>query len=266
MTGAQSGRLLYQVLLLVTVAAVIGLVALYLFVFEPKDRAGFAGEIGKGLISIITVAVIGSVVKLLVDDHQRRLRDLTEARVRAQEREQRLQEFRSDKVRRLVGVTNILRRAPTLIDAHRSAKTYNEQMREVVNAGLELRLIRHETDAIGNPNPAFAAWDTIRGEIRKMEGYIKWLVDDFRAHSKALGELQSKAEADRQLQPMVWERIRALPSVSDLLYEIDTPNAKTRYAGEYLKAYEAAMQMMIKSSVIGSTPDQTSGGTGGQAL
>ena len=70
-----------------------------------------------------------------------------------------------------------------------------------------------------------------------MEIYIKWLVDDFRANSKALG---------------------------DLLYEIDTPDAKSRYADEYLKAYEAAMQMMIQSS-IGSTPDQPSGGAGGRA-
>jgi hypothetical protein len=55
-------------------------------------------------------------------------------------------------------VTNSLRRAPILIDAHRSARTYNEQMRALLDASLELRLIRHEVEALGDgeANIAFA--------------------------------------------------------------------------------------------------------------
>jgi hypothetical protein len=236
---------------------------LNMFVFEQGDRISFAAEIGKGLIQIFTIAVIGSIVKLLVDDHQRRLRETNEARVRAQQREQQLQEFRMDKVRRLVGVTNILRRAPILIDAHRSAKTYNEQMREVVNAGLELRLIRHETDAIGHdPNPAFPAWPDISGEFRKMEEYVAWIVKDFREHSKKLSELQRKAESDRALQPMVWDQIAAISSVRDLLQEIDALNQTTRYASEYLQAYESAMRLMITSSLDVPRSHQVGGSEG----
>jgi hypothetical protein len=243
-------RTLYTVLGILTAGALIGMAILYVFVFDATNRESFEFEIGKGLISVFTVAVIGSIVKLLVDDHQRRLREANEKHAQDQLREERLQEFRLDKVRRLVGVTNILRRAPVLIDAHRSAKTYNETMHEIVDAGLELRLIRHETDAIGqDPNPAFPQWPTIRSEIHKMEDYVKWVVDDFRNHSKDLSELQRKAESDRKLQPKVWEQIGAIDSVRDLLQEVDAVDQDTRYAREYLKAHGNALVLMIMSSL-----------------
>ena len=240
---------LYIVLSILTVGALIGMVSLYVVIFDAASRKSFEVEIGKGLIYIFTVAVIGSIVKLLVDDHQRRLRQVDEKRAQAQQREQRLQEFRMDKVRRLVGVTNMLRRAPVLIDAHRSAKTYNEQMRAIVDGGLELRLIRHETDAIGrDPNPAFPQWPAISDEIRKMENYVAWVVNDFRENSKRLSELQRKAESDRSLQPNVWEQIGAIPSVSDLLHEVDAVDQATRYSRQYLEAHENALRLMITSS------------------
>lgn len=240
---------LYVVLIILTVSSLIGMAVLYTFIFDDTSRVSFMAEIGKGLIYIFTVAVIGSIVKLLVDDQQRRLREANEARTQLYQQEQRLQEFRIDKVRRLVGVTNILRRAPVLIDAHRSAKTYNEQMRAVVDAGLELRLIRHETDAIGrDPNPAFPEWLVIRGEIRKMEAYVAWVVNDFRGYNMELSQLQRKAETDRKLQPKVWERISAIPSVRDLVHEVDAIDQDTRYSTEYLKAYENALHWMLKSS------------------
>jgi hypothetical protein len=249
-----NARTLYIVLAILSVGALIGMAGLYVFVFDATSRKSFEAELGKGLIYIFTVAVIGSIVKLLVDDHQRRLREANEARAQAKKREQRLQEFRMDKVRRLVGVTNILRRAPVLIDAHRSAETYNEQMRAIVDAGLELRLIRHETDAIGrDPNPAFPHWSYIEGEISKMETYMKWLVDDFRDLSKKLNPLQRKAESEseldrEELQQEVWDIIGNSPSVRDLLQEVDAKSPATRYSREYLKAYENALHDMIQSS------------------
>lgn len=248
--GSNGRRVLYGVLTALTVFALIGLVVLYAVVFDEQGRKAFAPEIGKGLVQLVAVAVLGSVVKLLIDDHQRRLRDAGEARVRVQQLEERLQSFRLDKVRRLVGVTNVLRRVPVLIDAHRSAKTYNEQMREVVDAGLELRLIRHEIGAIGeDPNPAFPAWAQIEKALRSMEAYIKWVESDFRKNSKTVSELQREAERNRDLQPKVWERILEIPSIRDLLEEVDLSSQKTQYATAYLLSYNEAMKLMLRSSL-----------------
>jgi hypothetical protein len=157
---------------------------------------------------------------------------------------------RAVKVRRLVSVTNVLRRAPIMIDANRSGKTYSEQMREIVNASLELRLIRHETDAIGpDRNPAFPDWEHIRNSIREMEEYLNWVVADFREHNKALGELQRRAENDRSVQKEVWDRIQSIDSVRDLLQEVDCHGQATRYSNEYLNGYETALRLMITSTL-----------------
>jgi hypothetical protein len=267
MTEERAGaRALYVVLALVSVGALVGVAALYLRAFDDADRRTFRLELGKGLVQVFTVAVIGSVVKLLIDDHQHRLQVLSEARVRAedsaaqelvraQQHEERLESFRTDKVKRLVSVTNVLRRAPVLIDAHRSAKTYNEQMRAIIDAALELRLIRHEIDALGaESNAAFAQWPEGRDSIRKMEKYIGWIVSDFRTNSKEASELQRRAETDRTLQPTVWQRIQGIDSVRDLLQEVDTGGEATRYAQEYLVAYGHALEMMIAESLSVPSP------------
>jgi len=275
MTSDRSGaRLLYIVLALLTGMALVGLGGLYRYVFDAADTKSFNVEIGKGLVQVFTLAVIGSLVKLLIDEHQRRLREMSEARVRAEQdaaqnqiraeqQEERLEAFRADKVRRLVGVTNVLRRAPILIDAHRSAKTYNEQMREIVNAGLELRLIRHEIDALGaTRNAAFSDWPEVRGSIRRMEEYVGTIVSDFRARSKELSELQRRAESDRALQPQVWQGIASIESLRDLLQDAETAGQTTRYGTEYLAPYQEALRLMIGSS-LGLAPSRASGGAAG---
>lgn len=97
-------------LLLLAAAAVVGV----LLVYSHQDAAGrqtLAVETGKGLIQLVVLGIIGALIKFLIDDYRAQ-----------QRRTEVLNEFRSDKIRRLVGVTNALRRAPILIDAHRSQR------------------------------------------------------------------------------------------------------------------------------------------------
>lgn len=267
---ARASRVLYAWLIFLTLGAIIALGSLNVWVLDETARGQFAVESAKALLQVVTVAILGGLVKLLIDDQQRlqreanderqrELREATDTRVRAEANEARLESFRTDKVRRLVGVTNVLRRAPVLIEAHRSARTYNEQMREIVNAGLELRLIRHETDAIGpERNPAFREWPRIRDAIREMEEYISWVAGDFRNHSKALSEKQQRAEMNRDLQSSVWDIILALDSVRDLLDGDGTGDEGTRYYTRYLGAHETALRLMVISS-FGQHVDENKG-------
>jgi hypothetical protein len=81
---------------------------------------------------------------------------------RAQQQRGQVAAFHVDKIRRRVRVTNTLRRAPILIDAHRTEKTCNEQMREIVDAGefladtkwgeLDLLLLDLAPDTDRDPN------------------------------------------------------------------------------------------------------------------
>jgi hypothetical protein len=191
-------------------------------------------EIAKGLIQLLAIGITGALIKFLFDSYQEDQRRIQESRDRARQRQASLNDFRNDQVRRLVQVTNALRRAPILID-HRSAKTYNEQMRALLDASLELRLIRHEIDAIGpdETNGAFPNWPSVRAAIHEMEDYLIGVQKDFRTHSKKISELQLLAERDRGRQSEVWEAIKQIPSVIDLLAEIDAQSQTSQYYQQY---------------------------------
>jgi hypothetical protein len=261
--GRRSSRTLYAIFTTIALASLAGVAGIVGFA-PDANRPALLAEITKGLLQIFAVGVIGTLAKFVLDEHQNRRRealdgqiraerDAADARLRAQHQREQLAAFRVDKIRRLVQVTNTMRRAPILIDAHRTAKTYNEQMREIVDAGLELRLLRHEIDAAGpGGNPAFPEWPEIREMFSRqggMEQYIAWIHGEFRQHSKRLSELQVAAERDRSRQADVWDEIRKLPSVRDLLEDVDDGGRGTRFASEYLKSYETAMQRMVRAAL-----------------
>jgi hypothetical protein len=47
---------------------------------------------------------------------------------------------------RLVTTTNVVWKAPLLIEAHRSKLTYGNEIRSIVDAKLDLRLLRHQIE------------------------------------------------------------------------------------------------------------------------
>lgn len=96
-------------------------------------------------------------------------------------------------------------------------------MRALLDAGLELRMIRHEIDA---------------------------------AHSNEISELQVAAEQDRRRQVEVWDKIKRLPSVADLLKEIDTQSKDTQYYQQYFQNYETVLYGMIQASLQRHTPNR----------
>ncbi|SDY48057.1 hypothetical protein SAMN05661080_03608 [Modestobacter sp. DSM 44400] len=189
-----------------------------------KDDLWF--ELGKGLIQLIVVVVFGTVLKLLVDRYQDQA--LRAAQHRA---------FRQDKYNRLVGATNQLRRVPILIAANRSVKTWSEQMLALIDTGLDLRMIEHEiasSDGVDAPFPDHAELVAL---FKTMYGYTDWVTEDFAERKKELSELQRRAEeqhlpeeqrAHRQAE--VWNRIRELPSVADML-ESPVPTRSADGAG-----------------------------------
>jgi uncharacterized membrane protein YeaQ/YmgE (transglycosylase-associated protein family) len=239
----------YVILAVVGAAAVIALATIY-FLEDDSGRRILRAESAKGLIQLIGIGVIGAIIKFLFDTYQETQRRIDDLRAVAREKSSAMAEFRRDKIGRIVQVTNTLRRAPVLIEAHRSARTYNEQMRQLIDAGLELRLVRHEIDALGGDeaNIAFPAWPEIRAYFRPMDEYFGWLQQEFRGKSKILSELQAAAERDRSRQQEVWEEIRRLPSIVDLLAETNAQSRETRFYREYFVNYESILASMTRVS------------------
>jgi hypothetical protein len=238
-----------------SVAAAISFAALavlYLLVFDDAKRDSFQTNIGTSLLQIVTVAIIGGLIKVLGDDYQRRLNQEANDRARAEQEERRFEDFRVEKTQRLAGVTNVLRRAPILIEADRTWEIYDQQMQQIVDAGLDLRLIRHETEALGERRPlVFPEWSEILKAICAMEGYIDLIVLEFRARSAELRE--GIAEARTTSRKETWRRIREHPAVADLLSEVGPDRASTRFNSDFNEPYNTALGFMITASMCPPT-------------
>ena len=226
--------------LLITTLAAIAIFALVLVGPGSEKADDIWFEVARASTQVIVIGVLGTVLKFLLDEQQA-----------TRQRLERAETFRRDKIQRLIAVTNRLRKVPVLIEAHRSAKTWGEQMRVAIDAKQAIGFIRHEVGAGGSSADApFPNADDISAKLRSMEAHLEVLSRDYRAFYKDLSEQQRGAEdsklkdADRQArQAAIWDRIQEIPSTADLLSECMPSAWETM-----IRTYKEAVELMIKAS------------------
>ena len=216
----------------VATVAVLLLLGLMLLA-TPEEESRLRVEAGKALIQVLAVVVLGAALTVAGDAYRER-----------RQRALRAHELRSEMHSRLVKATNVLRRAGSRIEADRSVRTWSEQMREVIDAGHDLRVVRHEIEASANfPKPQpFTEIERrfIDDLLGTMYGYVNRLDDEFREHNTRLSADQRDAE---------WEQLQKLQSVADLTRTRDVrpqPEGAKSFDG-YLSAYEAVVNCIVRA-------------------
>ena len=134
----------------------------------------------------------------------------------------------------LKGVYDRVARAQIVIPAHKSVKTYGDEMRGLIVAGVQLRnVIRAiELRAEGIEEPVRT--EVVR-RVKEMEGYLKTLTSEFRDNYKPLSakqrgyEERAKVLLERfaksvdsnppELPGFVWESLARLELLSDFVGE-----------------------------------------------
>lgn len=182
-------------LFIIVIVSVIGAAALAIFLAILLTRSGtdsdeLLKEAGKAALQVLTVAVLGTVLKLLVDHYKGE-----------QERLARDARFRQDKYDRLVEATNTLRRVPFLIKADRSVETFDDQLRQVIESGLKLRMIKHQIwSSKGVPDPPFPDYQRLTYLFESLYHYTDWVIEDFVRAKEPLLDARRRAE-DPDLAP-----------------------------------------------------------------
>src|SRR5262245_8714159 len=250
-SGGTAWMTLPRLLILIACAVLAAGVALTWLIVAVEDadgRALFFRELEKGLIQLALVVIAGAIIKFIFDRYQADQDRLAKERERQRQAHAAMVEFQTDKIRRLVEVSNKLRLAPALIEAHRSAKTYREQMLAAIDARLELHRIVHEIGIFGplQSNTAFPRWESIRGKIGSMQDYLEGLEKEFRARFKSLSERQVEAEQKRELQAKVWNEICDLETIKDLLGLDQGRREDTEFYRKFVHPYSDALQLMQK--------------------
>ncbi|MDQ0375954.1 hypothetical protein [Cellulomonas humilata] len=125
---------------LVALTAFAGLVVLWMNA-EGLEASALWMEVAKALITIIGVAFIGGIVKLLMEQHVREREEHLDQIARRQRDQQGEHAFVHEAIAELEDIRSRLENARILIEAHRSATSYRDRMQDVILSRVRLNAL-----------------------------------------------------------------------------------------------------------------------------
>jgi hypothetical protein len=241
---------------LVALVLLLGAAAFVFCWIRPRltgaDFATLRVETLKTSLQLVAVGIGGGFLTWLLGERSKeRDREIADERqrrdVKVQDREKELQRlreqheavtvFRREALARLVSATNLVRKAPLLIEAHRSKLTYGNELRALLDVKLELGLLRHQIEDVRR----FTAWTAIGSAIRDMEEYLGLLIAEWRL-----------AYLPIPVDPAAgWPVIEKLPELKDLREATD----QSRFESQYLANYKSAIRLMSQD-ILGPPPGE----------
>jgi hypothetical protein len=159
--------------------AAAGFVAAALLVTSQKTHE----NIQLASVTLLFGALLGGVIKLLLDDVQH-----------AREGRADQARFVAKMVGDLKSVYDRVERTRILLPAHRSALTYGKEMRDLIDARVQLRNVVRAIDVQTSGISADIVPDLKRA-VDEMEGYLGKLTDEFQLNYKEISDKQKVHEA-----------------------------------------------------------------------
>lgn len=227
---------------------------------DPPRKVFMGQELDKSVLQLGLISVGGGIVGFLLQRYNADKDWYLKNQDATKQAHAATLGVQSDLIGRLVDVANTVRRAPSLIEAHRSAKTYGEQMRLAIDARFELERWSEE-GALLHPK-VFGEWDVIKTGVDAMVEYLKKLEVEFRKEYPALSKLQGQAVTEK-LKDELWQRLGSLPMIKDMLGP-DEPSKSdsTQFVTEFLIPYRTAMVAMKRAVAQRQNLIQSSSGVG----
>ena len=175
-----------------------------------------------GAATLLFGGLLGGVLKVLLDEV-----------VAAKRRREDAAGFIVNVLADLKGVYDRVARARSLIPAHRSVKTYGDEMRDMIEARVQLRNVTRALERRSEGVDEGVREDVAR-RVNEMEQYLDKLTGEFRDNYKPLSDKQrgyeerAKAvlkryaeatteESPPQLPGFVWDSLSSLPMLADFI-------------------------------------------------
>jgi hypothetical protein len=230
-------------LVLGLVVSIVGTVLTYKHYFDIAKLFAGAG------ITLLFGAIFGGVVKLLIDNFDRR---------RAQRAAQI--DFIANVLSDLKGVHDRLDRGRTLLKARQSTKSYGDEMTGFIDASVALKSVERALRTDRRSVPI----QKVLQQVKLMDGYLRGLLDEFEVEYKKASLTQSMFEArlakalkspalDNSVEALPenrpWKSLKELPCLMDFLLPVpideDNDGAKTsNYVAEFLRPLNAASETL----------------------
>jgi hypothetical protein len=237
--------LMVTLLVLGLVVSIVGTILTYKHYFDIAKLFAGAG------ITLLFGAIFGGVVKLLIDNFDRR---------RAQRAAQI--DFIGNVLSDLKGVHDRLDRGRTLLKARQSAKSYGEEMTGFIDASVALKSVERALRTDRRSVPI----QTVIKQVELMDGYLRGLLEEFEVEYKKASLTQSMFEArlakalalespglDYSVEALPenrpWKSLKELPCLMDFLLPVsvdeDSDGARpSNYVAEFLRPLNAASETL----------------------
>lgn len=196
-------------------------------------------------------ALLGGLVKFLLEDVQR-VRELRAEQVR----------FVRAVLADLKAVYDRTERVRTLIAAHQSARTYGDEMRDLIDSAVQLRNVVRALDQTSDIRTTHRP--ALKPGVESMERYLNSLTDEFTTSYKAIADEQRIYEAAfDQLQPGVqpphnspWDSLGKLPKLAEFLGGSDSATESPVYTSDFLDPLDLATWILRSELTRLSTRQQ----------
>jgi hypothetical protein len=223
---------LFTAILLVLFPSLIGLVAA-----QFAEHRAPTSELSKALyvasITLIFGGLFGGLLRLLLADFTAsRQRNLENAR------------FVSNVLRDLKSVYDRVGRVRIVIPAHRSAKTYGDEMRDLIQARVTLRNVIRALDHRTEGLEAHVR-EVASAQVKMMECYLESLTSEFRNSYKGIANHQRVYEANVEARLKAgngnanvnrvfetedaWQELRKLPHLQGLIDDAESSPYRTKF-------------------------------------
>lgn len=201
---------------LVTAAVISVLFAGLTFWIAARQDPELRKILQAAATTLLLGAFIGGLVKVLLEDMQK-----------AREHREEQARFVTAVLADLKSVYDRAERVRLVIPAHQSALTYGNEMRDLIDGGVQLRNVIRALDNGSGMTPDSVA-DVCRA-VERMERYLAWLTDEFQAEYKVISDDQTVYEAvktaalkrDPPALPAdpnpAWERLKRLERLQEFL-------------------------------------------------
>ena len=200
-------------------------------------------------LGLVFGSLLGGIVKLLLDDFDRGRQQ------RAEQAQFCLNVF-SD----LKSVYDQTERAKILISGNQSAKTYYEQMCELIEARVKLLNVVRAVN-IQSIAQTGGEWGALDTHVTQMDHYLESLIRDYQQYYKTISEAQctyeakmkayveqlAKGQVSTQSQPdnQPWAVICELASMQDFLDLKHIGVEKTNYHQQFVAPLDQASKLLI---------------------
>ena len=241
-----------KILWILIVIAIL-LISISIIIYPNDPVQAWQAELAKGIMELGVTAIIGGFIKFLFDQHQQKEIEGREGEKKEEDKKAAQNEFRNELLNRLRKIFDAIDSARLLIEAHKSAKTYGDKMRDSVIPSIVALYDIKRSLADSVDMMEIEKIKHLRLSLHYMIAYLQALANEFKNEYLEISNSQSyEEEWKKQTKEKL---IRSLLSDDKKEISRDVFSSAIKSGKTPVKAWQQIEQLPLMGRFIEDTYD-----------